>query len=186
MCHTSSNLFDVSILSIDWNSCNSWQINHCQIRACMGVYSQNDWLINDVFSFSCNFVCQELDCWLYFKKISKFLTWYFFKLSPWYNFLLRVIQSKFEWSSCYDTITSWQHFNTNDWLKNWGLTSGLSTKHDDSWQGNVLLKANISKLINDSDEFSHLLINQTTTFFFLFFVHLFCILKILIIFFKMC
>ena len=84
----------------------------------MRINSQHNGFINDIFTFTTNLVCQEIDCLFNFSEVGKLLVWHFFELSPWLNFLSDVIKSELKWSSCYDTITSWQEIKTNDGFEN--------------------------------------------------------------------
>lgn len=80
----------------------------------MGVDSQHNWLIDDIFTFTADFVCQEVDCLFNFCKISELLVGNFVELCPWLNVLGCMIESQLQGSPCDDTITSWEEIKTDD------------------------------------------------------------------------
>jgi hypothetical protein len=46
---------------------------------------KHDWLVDDIFLLTANFVSQEVDSFLYFLEVSKFLVGNLFELSPRFN-----------------------------------------------------------------------------------------------------
>jgi hypothetical protein len=61
MSHGASNLFDVVGLISDSNTCDTWQIDKCQVWAGVGVNLQNNGLVNNVLVGSAKLVCEAIN-----------------------------------------------------------------------------------------------------------------------------
>ena len=80
----------------------------------MGIYRENNWLVNDIFTLPANFVSQELNGLFDLTEVSEFLVWYLIELGPWLNIFWRMVKTELKRTSCHDTITSRQKIESNN------------------------------------------------------------------------
>lgn len=102
--HIFCNFFDVFILTVNWDSCNTRQIHHRKIWTSVRENVENNWFINNVLLLSADFICQEIDCFLHFLEVSEFFIGYFLKFCPRFNVFRCMIQSQLKWSSRHNTL----------------------------------------------------------------------------------
>lgn len=126
------------------NSCNTWKIDHGQIWTRVRIDMKYNWIVDDIFTRTTNFVCKEVYCLFYFGKIREFLVWNLVKFGPCCLTFWGMVQTKLKWTSCNDTITSRQKIKSHDGFNDRWFSCRLGTKHANSWQLNELLKTNIS------------------------------------------
>lgn len=72
VCHCACNFFDVVRLSSDGDTGDSGKINEGKIGAGVGVNLEHDWLVNDVFVISANFIRKPNDVVLHLLEVCKF------------------------------------------------------------------------------------------------------------------
>ena len=82
MGHGLSNLLNIFSLASNSNSSYTWQIDQGEIGTGVGEYIQNDRAVNNTLVATAHFVCEEIDLVSNLRKISKLLSWDFFKDGP--------------------------------------------------------------------------------------------------------
>jgi len=70
--HSTSNFFDIVWLARDGNTGDTGKINQCKIGAGVGVNLEHDWLVNNIFVVSANFVSEADDVVLHLLKVCEF------------------------------------------------------------------------------------------------------------------
>ena len=103
--HSSGNLVDVLILTIECNSGESWKIDDRQVGASIGGNFQDDGLIDDVLVGPTHFISQIFDSFLDLRKVFEGFTRYLFECSNGFLSILIVGHSDLERSSGDDALS---------------------------------------------------------------------------------
>mmetsp|Transcript_11083 Transcript_11083/g.16856 ORF Transcript_11083/g.16856 Transcript_11083/m.16856 type:complete len:282 (+) Transcript_11083:1587-2432(+) len=174
--HSTRNLLDVRGLvgAGHRDSGDTGQIDEGQVGAGMRVDAEHDGLIDDVLAGSTDLVGEEVDRLFHLLEVGELLVGHLFELSPRLDAFRGVVQTQFQGSTGYNTISSGQEVDTNDGLEDRRFTRGLGSQNTNPWQLDVLLEADITEFIDNVDELSELLVHKTSIFFtFLLLTHIY-------------
>ena len=108
VCHCACNFFDVVGLASDGNTGDSGQIDKGKIGAGVGVHLKYNWLVNNVFVVSANFVRKPNDVVLNFLEVCEFSSRNFIgENCIWRYISIDVVETELKGTSSDYTITSW-------------------------------------------------------------------------------
>lgn len=113
--HCTCNFFDVVGLASDGDTGDSGQVDKCKIGTRVGVHLEYNWLVNNVFIVSANFVREPDDVVLNFLEVCEFSSRNFIRENCiWRCVSIYVVETKLKGTSRDYTITSWQEVKTDD------------------------------------------------------------------------
>ena len=83
--HVLGDLLDVLVLSVDWDSRNTRQIDHGKIWARMRENIEHDRLINNILLLATNFISEEVNGFLDLLEVGELLIRDLFEFGPRFN-----------------------------------------------------------------------------------------------------
>lgn len=80
--HSLRDFLDIRVLTVNWNSRDSRQVNHGEVWTGVRVNVENNWLVDDILFLPANFIRQKVDCLLHLLEVREFLVGHLLEFSP--------------------------------------------------------------------------------------------------------
>jgi len=146
--HGHGDLFDVVGLAGNGDFSDTRKINEGEVGAGMGVDLEHDGLVNDVGVVTANLIGKANNMLLNFFKIGEFLSGDLIRENS-VGFLVEggVVKTHFERATSTKTGSTGKEVKSNNRFEDGRLSGGLTTKHCDTGQRDILLETNIPEFI---------------------------------------